>query len=50
MTLRALLFILLALPAAAAAQFPSRQITLIVPIPPGGAPDIAARLIGQKLS
>lgn len=50
MTLRALLFILLALPAAAAAQFPSRQITLIVPIPPGGAPDIAARLIGQKLA
>jgi tripartite-type tricarboxylate transporter receptor subunit TctC len=50
MTLRALLFILLALPVAAAAQFPSRQITLIVPIPPGGAPDIAARLIGQKLS
>jgi tripartite-type tricarboxylate transporter receptor subunit TctC len=49
-TLRALLFILFALPAAAAAQFPSRQITLIVPIPPGGAPDIAARLIGQKLS
>ena len=50
MTLRALLFILFALPAAAAAQFPSRQITLIVPIPPGGAPDIAARLIGQKLA
>jgi tripartite-type tricarboxylate transporter receptor subunit TctC len=50
MTLRALLFILLALPVAAAAQFPSRQITLIVPISPGGAPDIAARLIGQKLS
>jgi tripartite-type tricarboxylate transporter receptor subunit TctC len=50
MTLRALLFILFALPAAAAAQFPSRQITIIVPIPPGGAPDIAARLIGQKLS
>jgi tripartite-type tricarboxylate transporter receptor subunit TctC len=50
MTLRALLFILFAVPAAAAAQFPSRQITIIVPIPPGGAPDIAARLIGQKLS
>jgi tripartite-type tricarboxylate transporter receptor subunit TctC len=48
--LRALVFIILALPAAALAQFPSRQITLIVPIPPGGAPDIAARLIGQKLS
>jgi tripartite-type tricarboxylate transporter receptor subunit TctC len=50
MSLRALLFILLAWPPAATAQFPSRQITLIVPIPPGGAPDIAARLIGQKLS
>jgi tripartite-type tricarboxylate transporter receptor subunit TctC len=36
--------------AGAAAQFPSRPITIIVPIPPGGAPDIAARLIGQKLS
>jgi tripartite-type tricarboxylate transporter receptor subunit TctC len=50
MMLRALVFIAFALPAAALAQFPSRQITLIVPIPPGGAPDIAARLIGQKLS
>jgi tripartite-type tricarboxylate transporter receptor subunit TctC len=36
--------------AGAAAQYPSRPITIIVPIPPGGAPDIAARLIGQKLS
>src|SRR5688572_26008812 len=33
-----------------AAQFPSRPITILVPIPPGGAPDIAARVIGQKLS
>ena len=32
------------------AQFPSRPITIIVPIPPGGAPDIAARVIAQKLS
>jgi tripartite-type tricarboxylate transporter receptor subunit TctC len=32
------------------AQYPSRAIKLIVPIPPGGAPDIAARVIGQKLS
>ena len=32
------------------AQFPSRPITIVVPIPPGGAPDIAARVIGQKLS
>ncbi len=36
--------------ALAAAQFPARPITIIVPIPPGGAPDIAARVIGQKLS
>ena len=48
---RALLFLALSLAAAAAlAQFPSRPITILVPIPPGGAPDIAARLIGQKLS
>jgi tripartite-type tricarboxylate transporter receptor subunit TctC len=35
---------------AAIAQYPSRAIKLIVPIPAGGAPDIAARVIGQKLS
>jgi len=34
----------------ALAQYPSRAIKVIVPIPPGGAPDIAARVIGQKLS
>jgi len=33
-----------------AQSFPSRAITIIVPIPPGGAPDIAARVIAQKLS
>jgi tripartite-type tricarboxylate transporter receptor subunit TctC len=33
-----------------AQNFPSRAITIIVPIPPGGAPDIAARVIAQKLS
>ncbi len=34
----------------ALAQYPSRALTIIVPIPPGGAPDIAARVIGQKLA
>jgi tripartite-type tricarboxylate transporter receptor subunit TctC len=48
---RAFVFLLLCLAAGAApAQFPSRQVTIVVPIPPGGAPDIAARLIGDKLS
>jgi len=42
---------LLALIAATAlAQYPSRPIKLVVPIPAGGAPDIAARVVGQKLS
>src|SRR3954467_14394972 len=33
----------------ALAQYPTRPIKLVVPIPPGGAPDIAARVVGQKL-
>jgi tripartite-type tricarboxylate transporter receptor subunit TctC len=33
-----------------AQNYPSRAITIIVPIPPGGAPDVAARVIAQKLS
>jgi tripartite-type tricarboxylate transporter receptor subunit TctC len=36
--------------AASWAQYPSRPIRLIVPIPPGGAPDISARVVGQRLS
>src|SRR5437773_4971585 len=32
------------------AQYPLRPIKLIVPIPPGGAPDISARVIGQRPS
>lgn len=34
----------------ALAQYPSHAIRLIVPIPAGGAPDIVARVVGQKLS
>ncbi|RDI26004.1 tripartite-type tricarboxylate transporter receptor subunit TctC [Pseudacidovorax intermedius] len=39
-----------ALPAAAQTAFPSRSLTIVVPASPGGAIDLAARLIGQKLS
>jgi tripartite-type tricarboxylate transporter receptor subunit TctC len=39
------------LPAAALAQgYPSKAVTFVVPYPPGGASDVIARLIGQKLS
>ena len=34
----------------ASAQYPVRPVRLLVPIPAGGAPDIAARVVGQKLS
>src|ERR1700741_2487346 len=40
----------LALSLAANAQFPSRPIHILVTIPPGGAPDIVARVVGEKLS
>jgi tripartite-type tricarboxylate transporter receptor subunit TctC len=51
MKVRALVFLVLSLLAnGTLAQFPSRPITIIVPIPPGGAPDIAARVLGQKLA
>jgi tripartite-type tricarboxylate transporter receptor subunit TctC len=32
------------------AQYPARPIRIVVTIPPGGAPDIAARVVGQKLA
>ena len=33
-----------------AQAFPTKQITIIVPAAPGGAIDLAARPIGQKLT
>src|SRR5262245_17877128 len=60
MPLRFIILMLLALspmvaclatmPAARAQDYPSRTIRIIVPNPPGGASDITARLVGQKLS
>ena len=49
--LPSLLLALALLPLAETAQdLPSRPMRIIVPNPPGGAGDISARLIGQKLS
>src|SRR6266545_834667 len=50
MKIGALLFPLLCFAASAFAQFPSRPIKILVTIPPGGAPDIVARVVGDKIS
>lgn len=41
---------LIALPAQAQSTYPTRQVRLIATYPPGGASDIMARIVGQKLS
>jgi tripartite-type tricarboxylate transporter receptor subunit TctC len=45
----ALSALLLALPAARAADYPTRPVTIVVAFPPGGASDVLARMIGKKL-
>jgi tripartite-type tricarboxylate transporter receptor subunit TctC len=39
----------LAGPSALAQSYPSRPIRIVVSIPPGGAPDLAARVVGERL-
>jgi tripartite-type tricarboxylate transporter receptor subunit TctC len=42
--------LVLAAAPACLAQYPARPIRIIVTIPPGGAPDVAARVLGQALA
>src|SRR5437868_10669588 len=42
--------LLLVAAASAEAQYPSKPIRVAIPIPPGGAPDIVARVVADRLS
>jgi len=46
----ALAGLLLGLAATVSAQYPTRAVRIVVTIPPGGAPDLTARIVGEKLS
>jgi tripartite-type tricarboxylate transporter receptor subunit TctC len=41
---------LLAGATASLAQYPSRPVRIVVTIPPGGAPDLTARIVGEKMA
>ena len=45
----AALALMAGLAGAQAQTFPSRQITLVVPFPPGGSTDVAARIMAEKM-
>jgi len=47
-TIAAMLMLLAGITVAQADTFPSRQITLVVPFPPGGSTDITARIIAER--
>ena len=46
----ALAGLLLGLAATVSGQYPTRAVRIVVTIPPGGAPDLTARIVGEKLS